>query len=257
MKFFFIYFIISSLLIAKQSNDIIVLSRKVGSTIDAAENSILKLFPDVVGFESAQIYELSPNRYMVKIVYVKNTKYILKKRYLTWLQLERLKYKVNSVAQISDKQKELEYDYMNYLRVYSILDEIPKNSFCSVKIKNGNKINGTYVDYKDDFLNIQSFRSKLSFNIEDIVFIDFRLISDDNAIFKRQLSYIIGISIGLFASEIWNNQKSPQEDMVWHNRFASIALGLFFSREVYEAIIYLTSPKEKIIFSPEELVKTK
>ena len=257
MKFFFIYFIISSFLIAKQSNDIIVLSRKVGSTIDAAENAILKLFPDVVGFESAQIYELSPKKYMVKIVYVNNTKHRLKKRYLTWLELERLKYKVNSVSQISDKQKELEYDYMTYLRVYNILDEIPKNSFCSVKIKNGNKINGTYIDYKDDFLNVQSFRSKLSFNIEDIVFIDFRLISENNIIFKRQLSYLIGISVGLFASEIWNNQKSPQEDIVWHNRFASIAFGLFFSREVYEAIIYLTSPKEKIIFSPEELVKTK
>ena len=71
MKKILIYFFLSCFLLSQTSNNIIVLSRKVGITIDAAENSILDLFPDIVGFESAQIYKLSENRYMAKIVYIR------------------------------------------------------------------------------------------------------------------------------------------------------------------------------------------
>ena len=79
-----IYLFLSCFLFSQQTLDVIVLSRKVGSSIDAAENSILNLFPDVTGFESAQIYKISDNRYMAKIVYVRNTKYRMKKRYFNW-----------------------------------------------------------------------------------------------------------------------------------------------------------------------------
>ena len=252
-----IYLFLSCFLFSQQTLDVIVLSRKVGSSIDAAENSILNLFPDVTGFESAQIYKISDNRYMAKIVYVRNTKYRMKKRYFNWTQLERLKYKINSMPQITDKQKEIEYDYMSYLKAYNILDEIPKNTFCSIKIKNGNKINGTYVGYEKEYLNIQSFKSKLSFDVQNIDYVDFRLLSENNNFLKKQISFLSAISFGLFVAEIWNKQRSPNDDLVWHNRFAGMIFSLFFTNEIYEAILHLTSPKERIVFSPEELVKTK
>lgn len=257
MKKILIYFFLSCFLLSQTSNNIIVLSRKVGITIDAAENSILDLFPDIVGFESAQIYKLSENRYMAKIVYIRNTKYRLKKRYFNWVQLERLKYKINSKPQITEKQKEIEYDYMSYLKAYNILDEIPKNTFCTIKIKNGNKINGTYVGYEKEYLNIQSFRSQFSFDIQNIDYVDFRLFSENNIVIKKQISFFTSTAFGLLVSEVWNNQRSPKDDMVWYNRFAGIIFSLFLSNEIYEAILHLTSPKERIVFSPEELVKTK
>ncbi len=257
MKKILIYIFLSCFLLSQTSNDIIVLSRKVGTSIDAAENAILDLFPDIIGFESAQIYKISENRYMAKIVYIRNAKYRLKKRYFNWVQLERLKYKVNSKPQITEKQKEIEYDYMSYLKVYNILDEIPKNTFCTIKIKNGNKINGTYVGYEKEYLNIQSFRSQFSFDVQNIDYLDFRLLSENNNVIKKQISFLSSIAFGLLVSQVWNNQRSPNDDMVWHNRFVGMTFSLFFTNEIYEAILHLTSPKERIVFSPEELVKTK
>jgi len=56
LKKILIYIFLSCFLLSQASNVIIVLSRKVGTSIDAAENAILDLFPDIIGFESAQIY---------------------------------------------------------------------------------------------------------------------------------------------------------------------------------------------------------
>ena len=55
-------FLIGQFLMAEKEPEIIVLSVKVGSSIDAAENSLMHLFPDIKNFESAQFYKESENR---------------------------------------------------------------------------------------------------------------------------------------------------------------------------------------------------
>ena len=83
------------------------------------------------------------------------------------------------------------------------------------------------------------------------------MLSENNIVIKKQISFFTSTAFGLLVSEVWNNQRSPKDDMVWYNRFAGIIFSLFLSNEIYEAILHLTSPKERIVFSPEELVKTK
>ncbi|MBQ84656.1 MAG: hypothetical protein CMG31_07770, partial [Candidatus Marinimicrobia bacterium] len=109
-------FLFCQFLLAVQKPEVVVLSIKVGSSIDAAENILMGLFPDIKGFESAQFYKISDNRYMAKIVFMDRSRRRLKKRHYSWKQFQRLKYLAGSHPEITDEQREQQMDYLTYLR---------------------------------------------------------------------------------------------------------------------------------------------
>ncbi|MBH31600.1 MAG: hypothetical protein CMG71_06380 [Candidatus Marinimicrobia bacterium] len=242
-------------LAAQEESDIVVLSIKVGSTIDAAENALMKLFPDVEGFESAQFYKMSENRYLAKIVYVDRTRRKLKKRRYSWEQFHRLKYRAGSHPVITEEKRAQQLDYLTYLRTHNIMEDIPTSTFCTIKHENGQRFTGTFVKYENREITFQSLTKRFKFPIEELVSITYRPFADDGQIWKKWAAFGIGAVVGTSFAEIWNSQKSPRIDIVWYNRFLGMGLGFLFGSEIFEAISVITSPAKVIALTPEELAK--
>lgn len=248
-------FIVGHFLFAEKKPEIIVLSVKVGSSIDAAENSLMGLFPDVKDFESAQFYKLSENRYMAKIVYVDKNRRRMKKRRYSWRQLQSLKYKAGSHPFISDEERDKQLDLLGYLQEHNVMDDIPLSTFCIIKHRNGKLFTGTFLNYSNKTVKLQSPFNKIEFPIEDLESIAYKPFIDDGLIWKKLLAFGIGASLGITFAEFWNTQKLPSTDMIWHNRFLGLGVGLFLGRELFEAVSVLTTPKKVISLTTEELVK--
>ncbi|MCH2348248.1 MAG: hypothetical protein MK299_12805 [Pseudomonadales bacterium] len=244
-------------LVAAQEPEIIILSIKVGSSIDAAENILMDLFPDIKGFESAQFYEISENRYMEKIVYVDKSRRRLKKRYFSWKQFQRLKYLAGSHPEITDEQREKQLDYLTYLQVHNIMDDIPPNTFCTLKHSNGQHYTGTFIRYDNRTIIFQTLTQRLQFSIDELESIKYRPFIDDGQPWKKTLAFSVGAIAGLVLAEVWNEQKSPRIDLIWNNRFVGIGVGLLLGMEMFEAVSVLTSPNQVIALTPEELAKMK
>ncbi|MBF88388.1 MAG: hypothetical protein CMG75_01805 [Candidatus Marinimicrobia bacterium] len=249
-KYFIYTFIISQFLIAENNKDIIVLSIKVGSSIDAAENSLIGLFPDINNFESAQFYKLSENRYMAKIIYSENNRRKIKKRRYSWLQLQRLKYKAGSHPYISNENRQKQLDLLSFLQDYNVMDDIPLGAYCLIKHKNGKLFTGTFLNYTKNTIDFQSPIKKMQFSLEDLESISYKPLLDDGLLWKKMLAFGIGASLGLTFAEIWNIQKRPRIDMIWYNRFFGLGVGLFTGREIFEAVSVLASPKKVISLIP-------
>jgi len=256
------YFFLISLLFGYQSirakqEEVILLSRKVGITIDAEEKEILGLFPDIGGFQSAQFYKIDDEKYYGKIVYLDHTRSRTLKRYYSWKQLQRMKYSITSYPEITEEMRANHRYKLSYLRVHEMLEQIPNSTFCRIRHANGRKISGTFITYQDRNIFFQSPTKKIQIPITEIESIVFRPYIDTRNPMKKAISFTIGAVVGLGLGEIWNLQSGPDVDITWHNRFTGTALGLVFGSELFKAISILTSPKEKIAFTPEEVAKLK
>lgn len=240
-----------------QDEEIIVISRKVGTTIDAEENEILGLFPDVKGFESAQFYQVDTDRYYARIVYLDRTRPRTLKRFYSWRQLQRMKYIAGSHPEITDEMRAMHRDRLSYLRVYEELEEIPPLTFCTIRHVSGRKISGTFVNYRDRSILFQSPTRRILFPIDQIKSISYRLPVDDDNPVKKSISFVAGAVVGLGVAEFWNTQSSPSVDETWQNRFTGAAVGLITGNEMFEVATLLTSPKKFIAISDEEVAKFK
>lgn len=244
-------------MLAGEEPEIVVLSIKVGSSIDAAENALMGLFPDITGFESAQFYKVSEDRYMAKIVYVERTRRRLKRRHYSWKQFQRLKYLAGSHPEISDEQREAQLDFLTYLQTHNIMEDIPTNTFCTLKHASGKRLTGTFIGYEGRNITFQSLTKRLTFPIEELESITYRPFVDDGQRWKKTLAFALGSVTGLAVAEVWNIQQGPRIDLTWHNRFMGIGVGLLAGMEMFEAVSVLTSPSEFIAFTPEEVAKIK
>ncbi|MDP6456990.1 MAG: hypothetical protein QF613_07365 [Candidatus Marinimicrobia bacterium] len=243
--------------LSAQEGEIVPLSVKVGMLLDAEENAILGIFPDVKGFESAQFYQLSENRYEVKISYIEQTVSKSTERMINWKQFQRLRYRAGSHPEITDEMREAKRDFLMYLQVHNIMDDIPPSTYCKLKHSNGTALTGTFIEYKDKMISFQSTTRRIDFPIEELESITYRPYIDDGNMTKKVIAFALGALVGVGMEEMWNVQSRPSIDLVWHNRFTGLILGLVAGPELVEAVTVLTSPDRFIKFTPEEVAKMK
>tara|TARA_B100001971_G_scaffold40859_1_gene35899 strand:- start:1263 stop:1712 length:450 start_codon:yes stop_codon:yes gene_type:complete len=148
-------------------------------------------------------------------------------------------------------------DYLTYLRAHNILDDIPPNTFCTLKNARGHRFKGTYIGYDERTVTLQSLTQRIRFPIEDLESIAYRPFIDDGQPWKKFLAFAMGSLSGVALAEVWNEQQSPRIDTVWHNRFTGMGVGLLFGMEMFEAVSVLTSPTRYIALTQEELAKMK
>lgn len=240
-----------------QEGEVIPLSVKVGMMLDAEENAILGIFPNVEGFESAQFYELSENKYEVKITYVEQTVSKSAKRVLNWKQFQSLRYKAGSHPEITEEMREAKRDFLMYLQVHNIMDDIPPSTYCKLKHSNGTTLTGTFVEFKDEVITFQSTTRRIEFPIAELESITYRPYIDDGNTTKKVIAFALGAIAGVAMEEIWNVQSRPAVDVAWHNRFTGLVMGLVAGSELLEAVTVLLSPDRFISFTPEEVAKIK
>ena len=172
LKAVILIFAASSLLLADQP-EVIPLSDNVGTTLDAEENAILGVFPDIDGFENAQFFQHSINRYSARIVYRERNRQKNIKRKYNFSQFNQLQNKVKNHPEITEEMRAKFHYELSYLRVDDILKSIPPNSFTTVKRYEGLPVTGRYVEFADRKLRLKQVVGEKVIpvtNIEDITY---------------------------------------------------------------------------------------
>jgi len=252
---FYRFLIIGILLLGwamPQSPEIVPLSAKVGTTVDAEENIIFGIFPAVIGFESAQVFALPDNTYQIKIVYLKSGRKNIETLNYTFDEFISLKHMVDRQPAITAADRQAIYENLTYLRTSEILEDIPTGQFVIVKHTSGKKIRGILLPSVNHHLQVQTPVQVLDFPYHQVSGIAYRE-SFKTRYGWRKWIYAAGALTGLGLAEIWNGYTEPVPEMGWHYRFMGVLLGLLGGREMYEAVNILTSPKTHFSLSPEEV----
>ncbi len=239
-----------------QKGEIIPLSPAIGYTLDAAENVHYQVFTDIPGFESAQFFEINPNRIEARIVFVEFSRRKLNRRSFSLRKWSDLQLRVMAVPALSQAEREKIGKNLTYLRTNEILSSIPIGQYVNIKHRSGKRIKGTLLSYKDRVLTIQTPVSIEKVNIWNMERITYR-----GKILKRPDwklgTYALAGVIGLAMMEVWNRQTSPRTEMVWHNRFMGSIFGMLAGGEVYDTVMILTSPRSQYGLTQAEMEKLK
>ncbi len=236
-------------LLIGQNGNIVPLSQKVGTTIDAEENLIYGIFTEIRGFESAQVFEISENEYQVRYVIIEQGRRVTREKSLTWNEFFQLKQAIDKQPVISAADRAAVYQDLNYLRTTDIVESIPTGQFVKIKHVNGRTIRGILLPFEDNLLRIQTPIQVLSFPYHEVQEIAYRKEIKERPSWRKWI-FASAAAGGLMMAEIWNTQVAPQNDLGWHYRFLGTILGLIGGQEIIEAVDIIFSPQEKFEIAP-------
>ena len=242
----------SAFLLAGQP-EVIPLSDNIGTTLDAEENAILGVFPDIEGFENAQFFQHSINRYTSRIVYRERNRQKNIKRKYTFTEFDQLRLKAKIFPEITEEMRAQYHYELSYLRVDDILKSIPSNSFCTVKRYEGLSVTGRYIEFADKELRLKQVLGEQVIPITNIEEITYRPIAEEGKTKLRVYTFAAMGIFGLGAGELLNFFGSSTLDETWDHRFSGTILGLVAGMPVYDFVELMSSPKEHIAFAPSEV----
>ncbi|MFQ6678448.1 MAG: hypothetical protein ACE5D0_09020 [Fidelibacterota bacterium] len=248
-KYLFIFYLSSVL--GAQNGEIIPLSQKVGTVLDAEENLFYKVY-DIDGFESAQFYEVSLRTVIAKIAFVEYSQKKVSKRKYSMIEFLSLKEKVDLQPSITERDRRAMQENLTYLETSAILENIPKNQFVVIKHRSGRRVRGTFLNYKDRELVIQTAISLEKIPVWDMESINYRKSLKIRTDWKYPL-FAFSALAGLTLAEGWNIQTRPDLDSIWYNRFLGTVGGTLAGIEVFHTFNILTSPKTFFALTPEEM----
>ncbi len=225
------------------------LSQKVGATIDVEENLFYGIFPEVEGFETAQIIEDSDDRFRVQFVIVSGGRRVTKNLALSWDEFMELKLLVDRAPEISPEDRLALHQDLHYLHTTDILEQIPTGQFVILKHINGRTIRGILLPFENNLLRIQTPVQVLSFPYHEVRSIAYREKIIERFGWQKWI-FASAACVGILAAEVWNSQVLPTSDLTWHYRFLGTALGLVGGREISEAVNIIFSPRTKFEIAP-------
>jgi small nuclear ribonucleoprotein (snRNP)-like protein len=234
-----------------QNGEIIPLSQKVGTVLDAEENLFYQVY-DIDGFESAQFYEISLRTVVAKITFVEYSQQKISKRKYSMMEFLRMKEAVDVQPWITEEDRKLVKENLTYLETNNILNSIRENQYVVIKHRSGRKIRGTLINYDDKELIIQTAISVEKIPIWDMESISYRESFKIRSDWKYPL-FAFSALAGLALAEGWNEQTRPAIDSVWYNRFLGSVAGMLAGIEVFQTFNILTSPKTFFALTPEEM----
>ena len=238
------------------SNDVVIISTKVGSEIDIHENRYYEIFPSVKNFLNAQILQINNNSYEINFnVDRKNKSYVFNK-VISLRKFIELQNKINSKPVFSEAERTKMYNGMHFLKAYKIINEMKKPQYVKILYDKNRRLSGTLINFESDYLIIQGPTKVEKIKLKNIDLISYRL-SGTEYLFLKPYIYAFSSIIGLLGSQIYNEQRNPRLDKVWYYRFFGVVGGLVFSSEFYDAIISLIAPKQEFILSQDLYEKRK
>ena len=238
------------------TDEVVILSQRVGTIIDIHENRFYRIFPKVRNFYSAQIYSTSDYNYKVRIVVTRKGKQKVYEKKMTLKQFTRFQNKVNAQPEFTDQEREIMYAGMDFLRAAQILTDLPKPQYVKM-VYNGNKrLRGTLVSFENNIINVQTGNSLEKIYLDNVELISYRL-SDNELLGIKPYIYALSGVLGLRVAALYNSQRSPRLDESWYYRFYGITLGLIFSGELYDALSTILTPTETFILSKEKYEQNK
>lgn len=231
------------------AREVVPLSSKVRMTVDAEENSIYGIFPEVIGFHDAQFIQVSIDHYQARISYQSKGRVKVVNRQFTARQFIALKHRVDKLPPITETMRLDLRENLTYLHAVDILEAIPTGQFVVVGHVNGQRMRGILLPFSDQHLNLQTTVKKISVPYHEVETIAYR----EQIIARPGLQkWIYGIcaAIGVGLAEIWNSQTADRGDQQWHYRSMGVLLGLLAGSELGEAVNILASPKTSFSLIP-------
>lgn len=238
--------------LAGQTGEIITLSGKVGSSIDAEENIYYGIFPHIQGFESAQIFELAPDRYQARIIVRSGGGAKVVSRYMDFDDYFELKQSIQAKPVITQEIRDELFVEVEEIAARDKLESIPTGQFVRLRLVSGKKISGVLLPFNSGLLNIQTPVKVLEIPYRDIDEISYQEKILEHTYWRKWM-FTLGAAIGLGLTEMWNSQADREPDLIWHYRFMGISFGMLGGQELYEAFNILTSPRVKFKFSENEI----
>ena len=247
-------FIIFSPVLIAQDGEILEITKHVGYTLDAQENLHYKVFNDIPNFESAQFFEISPQKIEARISFIDYTNIKTSRRSFSLKEFSDMQFRLKNNPKITDAIRESFRKNLTYLRTKSVLQNIPVGQYLSVKHRNGVWVRGTLLNFSKDRLLIQT-----PFSIKQIPITKMERITYREKIISmpewKLTIFGLAALLGLGAMETWNRQTSPNWGYKWHNRFIGGIFGLVAGAEVYDTSMILLTKKTHFGLTPQELDK--
>lgn len=238
-------------LVLAQEGEIVPLSTRVGYSVDAEEREFYHLFPEITGFESAQFYEISPNRIEARIVYLRYSRPKLSRKAFNLREFTRLQNVVNRQPPITEQDRTALRENLTFLRTDATLAAIPAGQYVIIKHRDGPRVKGTLVEYGEKRVRVQTPLKMQEIPLWELARISYRPEIVDRPGLKLALFGISALA-GLALAEGWNLQTRPRLEMVWHYRFLGTVLGLLAGVEAYETMTVLSSPRTHLALTAEE-----
>ena len=176
----------------------------------------------------------------------------LTRRGFTLSQFIALSNRVSKQPFITEQDRLALRENLTYLETNEVMASIPRNQYVTIVHRDGARIGGTLLDYRDRQLIIQTPVSVETIPLWEMRRIAYRTDIQSRAGWKPVI-FAFSALAGLALAEGWNVQTRPKVDMVWHNRFVGSVLGLLAGGEVLDTFAILSSPKTSYSLTPEEM----
>lgn len=226
-----------------QDWEIIPLSKKVGVVLDAEENQFYSVYPDIKGFESAQYYQLDENTISVRIVFINRGITKTSNRKMSLKSFIALQNTINSMKEITEKDREILRSDLLYLQIDRILSTIPAGRYVIISRITGWKVRGTLSSYDSKDLVLNTMLRKKSVPITDLETISIRQEVKARPKLKWVVPAVLG-AVGFTFAGIIVSEKDIGTDRETYTRFAGATLALAATGTVIEAIQAFLTPME-------------
>ena len=236
-----------------------IVSEKVGTEIDIHENRFYRIFPDEMGFISAQIIDTGNGNFRITIVKQIQGMETTVRRYIDQDDFQKIQNRIDQLPDFTKERKIEMYEGMDFIRAEKIIIDIPKPQFVVIKHGDNKKIRGTLLKVEDNVLYVQGPSLIEKISLSDVDRISYRQSLGKYNKYKNYFFVGTGI-LGFIGAYGYNSQRAvlyndyniPRNDIVFYRYLNGIILGLIFSSEVFDAVSTLLTSSETIILSEAE-----
>ncbi|NOZ75279.1 MAG: hypothetical protein GXO90_07850 [FCB group bacterium] len=235
-------FLVSGLLSA-QNGEVVPLSSKVGLTIDAEENRYYNIFPDIGGFESAQVFNEGKDKYTIRIVWLNDGRRRTTRKQLTLRQFVALQTKIGLTPGKPGSEKSA-----------NTTSDTPVNTILLTDLFDGDHILIQPVQgwfYVGDVISTESnkLRVKTLWRERTIPAGDIASISVVNRDYQetrwRKIIYAGSGLIMIGITESGSRMGGISGDRLWYNRFLGLSIGLGIGLWINQWIQFWILPRHE------------
>jgi hypothetical protein len=209
-------------------DNVIFLSKKVGSTIDQVENEYYRIFPDVKGFQDAQFFQYS-EEYIMAVIHSKSEGDNIQelKYFFTEEDFVTMQTRVNLTPPLTDLTRRILSGEIRREYIRKQIESIPEGEYIKISRKRGASILGNYISFEDSIFHVKGIFQDFSIPFQEINRITYRR---NREFSLRTYEYWIGIGavVGLFSGRQFALTRKISGDRYLFSSLVGATLGGFF-----------------------------
>jgi len=235
-----------------QNWEILPLSKKVGTVLDAEENLFYSVYTNIRGFESAQYYQINDDIISVRLVSVNKGVNKVSNKRMSIKAFIVLQNRINAMPQITVADREDLKKDLVYLQADEILKSIPINRYVRISRVSGLKIRGKLHDYDGKEMTVKTIFGARIVPVWNLKKIAVRQIEKPRPKLRWVVPAICG-SAGFVVSSILVPNKYKDTDRETYYRLAGSVAGLTATTIVISSIQAYLTPMDSYNLNPKKM----